>query len=209
MRLLVAALSFFISFFLLTSACIALLPADAPQWQTNAGIFLGFILSLFITNKLANVQGTNFWSLRRAPEPSEQPQQRDGLLVSTTYRATRYFEVEESHEEGPHYFIELHDESVLYMNGRYLSAFGPSTFLHLISYPRKFPCTEFVVIRDRYENNVADIRCGGSVLEPELVAPPFEERDLQGVMTLKDGEIITSRSYEEMKAGSSGLKGEV
>ena len=96
MRLLVAALSFFISFFLLTSAFMALLPADAPQWQTNAGIFLGFILSLFITNKLANVQGTNFWSLRRAPEPSEQPQQRDGLLVSTTYRATRYFEVEES-----------------------------------------------------------------------------------------------------------------
>jgi len=202
MRLLIAALSFFISFFLITSAFMALLPAAAPQWQTNVGILLGFSLSLFTTNKLVNAPGTKFWSLARAPEPAEQPEQ-EGLLVSMAYRATRYFQVEESQEEGPHYFIELHDGSVLYMNGRYLAAFGPRKFLNLINYSRKFPCTEFVVIRDRYDDCVVDIRCSDSVLEPEIVMPPFEEHDLQGVMTLQDGDIITSRTYEEMKASRS------
>jgi len=202
MRLLIAALSFFISFFLITSVFIALLPADAPQWQTNVGILLGFSLSLFITNKLVNAQGTKFWSLARAPEPGEQSEQ-EGLLVSTAYQATRYFQVEETRVEGPHYFIELHDASVLYMNGRYLATFGPRKFFKLIDYPRRFPCTEFVVIRDRYDDCVADIRCSGTVLEPEIILPPFEEHDLQSVMTLQDGDIITSRTYEEMKAARS------
>jgi hypothetical protein len=185
---------------------MALLPANAPEWLTGVGILTGFALSLILTNKLVNAPGTNFWSLSRAPEPVEQPEQ-EGLLVSTAYRATRYFEVKGSGEEGPHYFIELHDGSVLYMSGRYLAALGPHKVLKVIEQPRKFPCTEFVVRRDRYDGCVVDIQCRGIALEPEIVTPPFKELDFQNGMMPQDGDILTSRTYDEMKAARSGESG--
>ncbi len=203
LRLFIAALTFLIGLFAITGAFMALRPANAPEWLTGVGILVGFCLSLFLTNKLINVPGTNFWSLSRAPEPGEQPEQ-EGLLVSTPYRATRYFEVEESHEEGPHYFIELHDGSVLHVNGRYLAAFGPRKVLSVIAFPRKFPCTEFVVRRDRYDGCVVDIRCRGSALEPEIVTPPFSKLDFQNGIVPHDGDVLTSRTYDEMKTARSG-----
>jgi hypothetical protein len=206
MRLLIAALSFFIGLFAITGAFMALLPANAPEWLTGVVILIGFSLSLLLTNKLVNAPGTNFWSLSRAPEPDEQSEQ-EGLHVSTAYRATRYFQVEASIEEGPHYFIELHDGSVLYMSGRYLAAFGPHKVLNVIDRPRKFPCTEFVVIRDRYDGCVADIQCSGIALGPEIVTLPFKELDFQNGMMPQDGDILTSRSYDEMKAAISRENG--
>lgn len=47
-----------------------------------------------------------------------QEMEEQGLLVSEYYRATRAFEVQEFQDEGPHYFIELENGSVLYLNGR-------------------------------------------------------------------------------------------
>ena len=199
MRLLIAALSFFIGLFAITGAIMALLPANAPEWLTGVGILIGFSLSLLITNRLVNAPGTNFWSFSRAPEPDDQPEQ-EGLLVSTTYRARRYFEVAGSNEEGPHYFIELQDGSVLYLSGRYLAAFGPHKVLNVIERPGKFPCTEFVVKRDRSDGCVADIQCGGIALGPEIVTLPFKELDFQNGMMPQDGDILTSRTYDEMKA---------
>lgn len=199
MRLFIAALSFLIGLFVITGAFLALLPANAPDWLTGIGVLIGFILSLFLTNKLVNVTGTNFWSFSRAPETREQSDQ-EGLLVSTRYRATRSFQVREFTDEGSHYFIELNDGSVLYMGGRYLSAFEPHKLLKLVERSRKFPCSEFVVRRDREDGCVVAIQCHGSVLEPEIVTPPFEEQDFQSAMMPQDGDVITTRSYDEMKA---------
>jgi hypothetical protein len=199
LRLLLAALVFFAGLIGITLAIRAVLPADAPDWLTTGAILAGFILSLLLTNKLVNVKGTNFWSLSRAPEPSDQADQ-EGLLVATRYQANRFFQVEECSDEGSHYFIELHDGSVLYMNGPYLSAYEPHKLFNLIDRPRKFPCTEFVVKRDREDGGVITIQCIGSVLEPEIVTPPFEEEDLQSGMMPLDGDVITTRSYDEMKA---------
>lgn len=207
MRLFLAAISFLIGLFAITSGFMALLPPDPPEWLTTVGIVTGFSLSLLLTNKLVNAPGTNFWSLSRAPEPGEEPEQ-EGLLVSTTYQAARYFQVEGSNEEGPHYFIELRDGSVLYLNGRYLAPFGPRKILAMIDQPRKFPCTEFVVRRDRYDGCVVDIQCRGSAFEPEIVTPPFEELDFQNSMMPHDGDILTSRTYDEMKAARSGTSPE-
>ena len=206
MRLFVAALSFLIGLFVITGAFMALLPANAPEWLTVVGILTGSVLSLFITNRLVNVKGTNFWSLRRAPEPDERSEHED-LLVSTAYRANRCFEVGGPDEEGPHYFIELHDGSVLHMNGGYLAALGPRKILGLIDQPRQFPCTEFSVKRDRYDGCVADVRCGGTALEPEIVTPPFQEVDFQNNMIPHDGDILASRTYDEMKAAMSRKSG--
>jgi hypothetical protein len=198
LRLVLAALVFFAGLIGITQAIRAFLPADAPDWLTAVAILVGFLISLFLTNKLVNVKGTNFWSLNRAPEPEQADE--EGLLVATKYRANRFFQVEEFSDEGSHYFIELHDGSVLYMNGAYLSAYEPHKLFNLIDRPRKFPCTEFVVKRDREDGGVITIQCSGSVLEPEIVTPPFEEEDLQSGMMPLDGDVITTRSYDEMNA---------
>lgn len=202
MRLLIAALSFLLGLYAISAGLIALLPPGAPEWLSGVGILVGFCLSLVLTNKLVNAQGTNFWSLARAPEPGEQIEQ-EGLLLSTTYQATRAFQVEEFKEEGPHYFIELHDGSVLHMNGRYLAAFEPHRFFKAFDRPRKFPCTEFVVRHDREDGCVVDIQCRGRVLGPEITTPPFDEQDFRNALLPQDGDIITTRTYDELKSALS------
>lgn len=48
-----------------------------------------------------------------------------GLLVSEIFVATRAFQVEEFEDEGSHYYIELADGAVLYLNGQYLYDYEP------------------------------------------------------------------------------------
>src|SRR4029079_8096775 len=57
---------------------------------------------------------------RYKPGPTIEELETKGLLVSTDYKAKRAFEVEEFEDEGLHYFIELANGGVLYLNGQYL-----------------------------------------------------------------------------------------
>ena len=86
------------------------------------------------------------------------------------------------------------------MNGRYLDALGPRRSLKIFDRPRKFPCTDFVVRRDRDDGGVVDIQCRGQVLEPELATLPFDEGDFRDALLPQDGDIITTRTYDELKS---------
>jgi hypothetical protein len=198
MRLVLAAISFLIGLFLIATAITALLPQNAPEWLTGIAILISAGLSLYLTNKLVNVRGTRFWSLSRAPESVEQLEQ-EGLLSSTEFRATRAFQVEELHDEGSNYFLELQDGSVLFLSGHYFREHEPLEFDDRTVQQREFPCTEFVV-RRRDDGSVVDIQCRGRVLEPEVVTPPFTEEDFRNNALPKDGDIIESSSYDEVKA---------
>ena len=198
MRLIFAAISFLIGLFLIATAITALLPQSAPEWQTGIAILMSAGLSLYLTNMLVNVRGTRFWSISRAPESTEQLEQ-EGLLSSTEFHATRAFQVEEFHDEGSNYFLELQDGSVLFLSGHYLCEHEPLEFDDRIVQQREFPCTEFVV-RRRDDGSVADIQCRGRVLEPEVVTPPFPEEDFRNKALPKDGDIVSSSTYDEVKA---------
>jgi hypothetical protein len=199
MRLVLATLSFFIALAALFGAYLWLVPPDAPGWLTTFVAVVAIVLSLIITNKLVNAPGTDFWSLKRVARPVEQPDDETSLIADTTYRASRCFIVEESGEEGPQYFIELQDRTVLFLSGSYFASYEPYKFLGLINSPRKFPCAEFIVRRDRYEGGVVGIRCRGAVLEPELILPPLDDAERESVAQLKNGDVIRHRSYEELK----------
>ncbi len=203
MRLVLATLSFFVFLAVLFGIYLRFMPPDAPGWLTTVMAMAAFVLALVITNRLVNVQGTNFWSLSRAREPVDRPAEQ-GLIADTAYRAVRCFRVEASGEGGPHYFIELWDKSVLYLNGSYLAAYEPRKVLGLINITRKFPCTEFIIQRDRYEGEVVGIQCRGTALEPELFLAPFEESEMESVALLRDGDVVTSRTYEELKTSKTG-----
>jgi hypothetical protein len=136
--------------------------------------------------------------LSRAQESAEQLEQ-EGLLISTEFHATRAFQVEELHDEGSNYFIELRDGSVLFLSGHYFHEHEPLELDNRVVQEREFPCTEFVVRRNEDGSGV-DIQCRGRVLEPEVVTPPFLDEDFKNMALPKDGDVILSFTYDELKA---------
>lgn len=127
-----------------------------------------------------------------------------GLLVSTEFRARRAFQVEEFEDEGSHYFLELEDGGVLYLNGQYLYDYeaiedDEPGFNH----PRRFPCTEFTRRAHRDRGFTVDLLCRGGVLEPEAVQPPLTTEEWRR-FHLTDGDIIRDRAYEELLALRAG-----
>jgi hypothetical protein len=191
-RLLLAAVVFFASASALVGGFMALIPPDASELLITVGVLTAIAISLVLTNKLANAPGTNFWSFRKAPDPEAEEQDDDeSLTVAAEYRAVRWFRVEGARGEGPQYFIELQDRSVLHLQGTYLDPYDSRK-------TRRFPSALFVMRRDRYDGTVVDIRCRGVVLEPELTVKHF--RTAEGSEErLQDGEIVANRTYEECK----------
>ena len=135
---------------------------------------------------------------RYKPGPTIEELEAKGLLVSTDFKAKRAFEVEEFEDEGLHYFIELVDGGVLYLNGQYLYEYQAAPEGSPVDPAANFPNTEFTVRRHRMENHVLDILCRGSVLQSELVASPFSEKQCDDLP--EDGQIIRDRSYDQIKA---------
>ncbi len=203
MRLIVAVVVFIIGVFAITSLITAVLPADAPEWVPGVAFLIAFVCSLFLTNKLVNKPGMKFLGRPQREETPEQLEQ-DGMLTSVPYGARRAFLVEELEDEGPHYFIELQDRSLLYLNGKYLNEHEPLEFEDRTVHPRGFPCSAFTIRRRNYDGMAVDVQCGGSVIEPEVVRAPEGVGDFRTAGDLKDGDIIAGRSYDEVKADMSG-----
>ena len=127
-----------------------------------------------------------------------------GLLKSTEFHAKRAFGVKEFEDEGLHYFLELDDGRVLFLSGQYLYDYEPVQEGPESNQPRTFPCSEFTVRRHRKEGFVVEIRCGGSVLEPELMAPSFGSADCKADRIPGDGQVISGTSYDDLKRMRSG-----
>ncbi len=197
MRLILAALFFLICVFLVTTGIIKLLPGNSPEWLTPIVVLISAGLSLYLTNKLVNVRGTRFWRMGPAQASVEQLEQEGGLS-SAEFHATRAFQVEELHDEGSNYFLELQDGAVLFLSGHYFHEHEPLEVDGSIVQRRKFPNTEFVVRRDG-EGNGIDIKCRGRVLEPEVITPPFAEEDFRNNALPRDGDIISRPTYDELK----------
>ena len=133
-----------------------------------------------------------------APMESIRELEEKGLVLDQSFTARRAFQAEELEDEGSHYFVELTDGTVLYLSGQYLYDYEPIED----DEPRRFPCTEFTIRRHREQQEVVlDIVCGGDVLEPEVVAQPFDEDD----DVPEDGQILAI-PYETLKARESSRR---
>ncbi|HEX4351085.1 MAG TPA: hypothetical protein VH251_11890 [Verrucomicrobiae bacterium] len=133
-------------------------------------------------------------ALPRVENLSLEEMEKLGLLAHEGYQAKRAFQVEEVEDEGVQYFIELRNGTVLFLCGQYLYDYEPADGDARTKQPRKFPCTEFSVLRHKQHGWIVDIEPGGTVLEPECEAPPFG-----GEEPPADGDIISDRSYDEIK----------
>lgn len=134
----------------------------------------------------------------RHQHQSLQELSEKGLILSTDFTALRAFQIEEWEDEGTQYMIELANGSVLYLCGQYLDEYEPFEDGET-NQPRRFPCTEFTVLRNKQTGDGLDLVCRGTVLEPECLAPPFDEKDGKHGLIPNDGHIYENHGYDEIK----------
>jgi hypothetical protein len=196
MRLILAGLFVFAGLLLAVGFISSVLPKNFPPAITGIAL-AGFMLILAITAFFFfNRRGADLSGYKSAEEQIRELEQKS-LLGKSDYKASRAFGIEEFEDEGSHYFIELEDGSVLYLNGQYLYGYEPIG----VKQPRSFPCTEFTILRHKVEGWVAALQCRGSVLEPEFIAPSFLQSDFKvGFLVPQDGEIIRNHSYDQIKS---------
>jgi len=161
----------------------------------------GFTIVLVSSFVVAGILSILLTRRRLAPGENltiEELEQR-GMLIHERCEATRAFEVEEFEDEGCQYFVELQNGSVLFLCGQYLYDYEPADGKWQAKRPRKFPCTEFTLLRDKRSGSILDVECGGIVIEPEGEAPHFTTADYETGRTPEDGQIISDRSYDQIK----------
>ena len=153
---------------------------------------MGIIMAVWM---LILIVGTLIIFNYRRPMPkgesaAEQLQKlaEQGMLIKTDYRARRAFSVEEFEDEGLHFFIELDDGGILYLNGQYLYDY------------QQFPRTEFTISRHREAGWVADIECCGTVIAVDALGLSFSKSHFKAGLVPDDGEIWRHRSFEQLKA---------
>ena len=176
----------------------------APSWLVGSGIAAVMLVLMALALWLFNPRGSNPFG-RMTEEEHRQELERLGLLASTTFRAIRAFGVEEFEDEGLHYFVDLADGRVLFLSGQYLYDYeaNPDTG----ATTRLFPCTEFTVRRHKKQGYAVEIVCGGTVLEPEVMAPPFGKNVWKRNRVPEDGQVITDLTYDRLKQQLSARSG--
>ena len=179
----------------------------APSWMVGSGMVLFMLTLVALSLWLFNPKGSDPFGRKTADEQIRELAQL-GLLESTAFRATRAFGVEEFEDEGLHYFLELADRRGLFLSGQYLYDYEPISDDPEVNQPRSFPCTEFTVRRHTKEGYVVDLLCDGTVLEPEVIAPPFGKKVWQANRVPEDGQVIFSATYDDLKREHLGGAGE-
>jgi hypothetical protein len=195
MRVILAGLFVFVGLLLAVGFVSSVLPKNFPPAITGIALAAFMLILAIAAFFLFNRRGADLSGYKSAHEQILELEQQ-GLLIKADYKAHRAFGVEEFEDEGSHYFIELEDGGVLYLNGQYLDDYEPIGSER----PRAFPCTEFTLLRHKDEGWVIDIQCRGFVLEPEFVAPSFLQSDFKvGFLVPENGEMVHNHSYDQIK----------
>ena len=142
------------------------------------------------------------WLLRKQITAAEYlaKLEAQGLVQADLYRAKRAFQISAWANEGPHYFIELADASVLYLNGDKLYDYEPIDDDPELNQARQFPCTEFTVRKHRTKNELLELVCAGEVLAPENIHRIQHRKEYLSLMDLKPNSILQNYTYDQIKA---------
>lgn len=124
---------------------------------------------------------------------------RAGLTEDVAYSATKCFQLEDVGDHGPLYVILLESSEALFMGGQWLGEWEafqdeeePSE-----SGARRFPCTEFVVVRRKETREVVDLRCSGKALEPEAIRRWDFARPARAELPVT-GDVLPVGAFEEL-----------
>lgn len=101
-----------------------------------------------------------------------------GVAEVTRFHATKAIRVE-SEDEGGGYFLHLKDGHTLFLRGQYLFDLEAN---------KKFPCSEFEVVRGPKSGAILNLVCCGSYFPSQKIIASFRQPDLKAVPT--DGDIV-------------------
>jgi len=172
-------------------------PDALPVWLVGPLLLAGFFVFVLLALVLFHGKGPRRVSAEASAARIGKLEEM-GLLTLQTFRARRAFQVDEFEDEGSSYFIELEDMSVLFLTGQYLYRYEPSQSTSAARL-RSFPCTEFTLRRHKEKGFAIDILCQGEVIEPEVLAPWFEDGDFKNHLIPLDGTIVREKTYDQIK----------
>lgn len=198
MRILLAATFSFAAMLASVGMLHAYAPAAMSAWWLRIVPGTVLLLALFLSLIIFNKTGFRPNLLRKSLAERLNELEASGELLRQSFDAKRAFGVNEFEDEGPHYYVELVDNTVLYLNGQYLYDYEPIDDDPEFNQSRTFPCTAFEVLRHKTAGYVIHINCNGQVLQPEIMAPPFSKDTLRAGIP-EDGQVLDSGMYDALK----------
>lgn len=102
-----------------------------------------------------------------------------GVAEVTRFHATEAIRVQDFENEGGCYFLHLEDGQTLFLQGQYLCDMEEA---------KKFPCSEFEVVRGLKSCAILDLVCCGSYFPSQKTIAPFRQSELKKIP--RDGDIV-------------------
>ena len=175
---------------------------DVPAWSAAVVTVVAVAAAAFAL-VFFNSKGRRPFDASLSVEQRIRDLDSAGLIIRQAFTARRCFAVEESEDEGLHYYLELDDRRVLFLSGQYLYDYQEITDDPELNQPATFPCERFEILRHKTEAYVVSMECRGDVLVPECVTPPFSKQEFRKGIP-DDGDIITDKTYDQIKAERLG-----
>jgi hypothetical protein len=91
------------------------------------------------------------------------------------------------------------EEGVLYLHGQYLFDYE-SMDEEDQTRPRRFPGSEFTVLKDLRDADFLHIVPRGTVFEPEIIARPNDQKLRKLAGKLQDGQLLTTVTLEQISS---------
>jgi hypothetical protein len=123
--------------------------------------------------------------------------QSQGELTQDNYRVRRAFELADAENKVTWYVLELENGNAICLWDK-LPA-GPPGFDPEKPEVRRFPCTEFTILRHK-TGFIVDITCGGEAIKPEVITLPAKYDSRSFDFLSEDGEVIPGETFDTVKA---------
>jgi hypothetical protein len=180
------------------SGCLGWTALGIAGWLLTSLLFVGvcsrlqylgplqtpwFLIWLLLFWAIASF-GLSRWqvSLARKRFESERSDiESEEMAEVLTVSASEAIRVDEFEDEGLHYFLRLSDDRVLFLSGQYLYDHEEE---------KRFPCTEFDVVRTVRSKIILGLECRGAFLPPVKVLPPFSTEQFHKDIVPQDMDIL-------------------
>ena len=145
----------------------------------SLSLYLPVLFSIIIVAWLVYSIRSHLKLRRSFSLTSYQDDLAGGVAEVTRFHATKAIRVEELEDEGSGYFLHLGDDRTLFLRGQHLFDLEEN---------KRFPCSEFEVIRGPKSGAILSLVCCGSYFPSQKIIAPFRQPDLKAVPM--DGDIV-------------------
>lgn len=128
-------------------------------------------------------------------------QLQKGRARETTYSVSRALSFEDQRTSCMAHFLELEDRRVICLYGQYLYDYEPIDDDPEVNQPRRFPTSEFTLVRFQKDDEPLVLKAGAEVIGTTLVPEPHDYKTISDLgFKLNDGEIVEGVSFDQIKA---------